>query len=1132
MTGPRPMGQSSRAIWCVALIPILLASTLLTGREVIAATPALTATCDSAALAVCVDDTTFGNGAYLIISGTGLDANKYVATWVDVNGTNGLDVKEPWAKAHTDGAGNFSIPLRVLDVPAGAHLIKAGTCPSQTPTDNCLGTTGEVSTSITVAMTTEPFRFGAGTTLTVTGASLAPNTTLNVWFDRNRNSTLDAGEATTSTTTSASGAFSATVIASALPGGYFVRAGPSTAATVSTAVEISSCWFQECFINGADTICLLGYSPSDLFSFFSDCKTIDASYSNPTPATPLGGYDLSNVGPRFVGAGALAAAANDIIPLAACVPMQVAIASARAYGNVVPDADFDLFKPLTDLTDIACGDIPAGIPPIELLTYMGLEAAGGNAIPDAGFLLLLVGAIQTAAAAASVAAIVAGVASTAAGPAATTAALAAIIGITGLDPATASTIANSIGATVVALGAAAIATAPLLTAAILLAAQQALAMFAVAGAIACGHVNYYCDGADITATVLGSPALQQALVPLFFLQPPINDAPNPNPCRPAVGVAPQNGTCWGSIIGWANVACKGLDRQCETSPAGLPNLPVPGSAGPDNLGAPIMCATGKVVGLSIGYDGDVSFDVFDESILPLLNYHNFLPGPGGTEPPNGIDIEIPLTDRGKFIQQIVPLRPGMTVKACGWWVADMHMLWNELHPLLTLDILSDTTVNISSPPAGADLPTGTTTVTASIRDIGTPDTHTCTVQWDGAAAVAATITVAPTSTAGTCVASTSGLSAGAHSATITVTDSDSSSPATASVNFTINAPPVLVLPGPQTVQYGGSLTFGISATDAEAGDTITLGASGLPAGLTFTDNGDRTGTVSGSPQVGVGSYTGTFTAGDGINGPVSDTVVIAVTPKPASISAVASGKVYGDPDPVLTTTNSGFLAADLGAGKITFSATRAAGESVGTYTITPAADDHGTGLLGNYAVTTNTADFVVTPKPASVSAVASGKLYGDPDPILTTTNSGFLAPDLGPTKITFGATRTPGESVGTYTITPSADDHGTNLLSNYTVTFNPADFEITVTPASLCNLTTRYFQSSAKYIALPAAAKAHSDLVAGAACGMLLRIEPLARPSQREAAIRAYKLLVDATIRADWLTLAQGTFLQNGADAL
>jgi hypothetical protein len=985
-----------------------------------------------------------------------------------------------------------------------------------------------------VTMTTDPFRFGGGSTIHVTGAGFSPGVALNVWFDGINNSVLDAGEATVSTTTTASGGFSTSLKVTARPGNFYVRAGTSTTASASTAIEVGTCWFQICDIDGAQTLCIVGHSPSDVTVFFNDCHRIESNYSVPTPATPTGGFDFSNKGPRFVGAGALAATANSMLPELGCVPMQAAIANARSFNNVVPDSDFNLGEPFSNLFMISCADLGLGIP-TDLGSYIAAEAIAGHQVPDEGFLLAVIAAIHTAAAAAAFAAATVGLAAATLGPVVVQAAFDAVSGMAGIDPATASAISSSIGVFIVGAGLAVGMLAPAIQLAILGAAQAAFSILAVTGAIACGNVDYFCDGSEITANILAHPELQQAMVPIQFMQPPFMDPPNPNPCRPFVGGPVMNGTCWGSIIGWAQVVCKGADTNCETnSPPGLPNLAVPGSSGINNLLAPHRCATGNVVGMSIGYDGDLSFDLFDNNteLVGLLNYHNFEPGPGGSEPPGGIDIEIPVSDLGAFQPKLIVLRPGMTVRACGYWVADMHMLWNELHPLISLDILSDTTVSITSPAANADLPTGATTVTASIRDIGGPDTHGCTVQWDGAAAVAANITVPPTATAGTCVASTTGLSAGAHSATITATDSDSTTPATASVNFTINAPPVLVLPAAQPVEYGSSLTFGISATDPEAGDTITLGASGLPAGLTFTDNHNRTGTVSGTPAVGVGSTTATFTASDGINGPVSGTVDIAVTPKPASISAVADSKIYGSPDPVLTTTNSGFLSADLGASRITFSATRAPGENVGNYTITPAADDHGTGLLANYTVTTNTSDFVVTPKPASVSAVAAGKLYGDPDPALTTTNSGFLAGDLGPTMITFDATRVAGESVGTYTITPSANDHGTNLLNNYTVTFTTADFTITVTPTSLCNLTKRYFQSSAKYAALPAPARANSDFVAGAACGMLLRLDSQATPHQREAAIRAYQLVVDAMVRAGWLTAAQGTFLQNGADAL
>jgi len=89
----------------------------------------------------------------------------------------------------------------------------------------------------------------------------------------------------------------------------------------------------------------------------------------------------------------------------------------------------------------------------------------------------------------------------------------------------------------------------------------------------------------------------------------------------------------------------------------------------------------------------------------------------------------------------------------------------------------------------------------------------------------------------------------------------------------------------------------------------------------------------------------------------------------------------------------------------------------------------------------------INPKAASVSAVAASKAINLPDPPLTTTNSGFLAGDLP--SITFGATRVAGETLGTYVITPSASGA---VLSNYTVTYNPANFTI-VAPFVTCTVT-------------------------------------------------------------------------------
>lgn len=94
----------------------------------------------------------------------------------------------------------------------------------------------------------------------------------------------------------------------------------------------------------------------------------------------------------------------------------------------------------------------------------------------------------------------------------------------------------------------------------------------------------------------------------------------------------------------------------------------------------------------------------------------------------------------------------------------------------------------------------------------------------------------------------------------------------------VNAPPTLNLPGAQSQNYHDPLSFGISASDIDSGDTETLGASGLPSGLNFTDNGDRTGTVSGTITAPPGIYTATFTAADGHHlAATTGTVQITVT---------------------------------------------------------------------------------------------------------------------------------------------------------------------------------------------------------------------------------------------------------------
>jgi hypothetical protein len=213
--------------------------------------------------------------------------------------------------------------------------------------------------------------------------------------------------------------------------------------------------------------------------------------------------------------------------------------------------------------------------------------------------------------------------------------------------------------------------------------------------------------------------------------------------------------------------------------------------------------------------------------------------------------------------------------------------------------------------------------------------------------------------------------------------------------------------------------------------SVILGAAGFSgAAVTAVNAGSDTIT----PTIGTLSATNyDFTAF--VNGTLTINQRLAsVTPDPAS-------KTYGDPDPTLTGTLTNFVASD----GVTATYSRTAGETVlgGPYTISATLSP--SSVLSNYAITYNTANFTITAKSASVTPNAASKTYGDGDPTLTGTLSGFLPAD----GVTATYTRTAGEAVlgGPYTINATLSPSG--VLSNYSITYNTASFTIGTRAASV-----------------------------------------------------------------------------------
>ncbi|MDX5480101.1 MAG: YDG domain-containing protein [Hymenobacteraceae bacterium] len=161
-----------------------------------------------------------------------------------------------------------------------------------------------------------------------------------------------------------------------------------------------------------------------------------------------------------------------------------------------------------------------------------------------------------------------------------------------------------------------------------------------------------------------------------------------------------------------------------------------------------------------------------------------------------------------------------------------------------------------------------------------------------------------------------------------------------------------------------------------------------------------------------------------------------ITPKAASVTPIASSKVYGTADPALTGSMSDFITAD----GITAVYSRAAGEAVGNYaisaTLSPGA------ALSNYNITYNIANFEITKATIKVVAASNSRVYGDANPTFTGTIEGVVSGD--DIEVTYTTAATAASVVGEYDIEPSLSGEA---LSNYHV--EKTNGVLSITKASL-----------------------------------------------------------------------------------
>ncbi|HSL86759.1 MAG TPA: MBG domain-containing protein, partial [Bacteroidales bacterium] len=179
--------------------------------------------------------------------------------------------------------------------------------------------------------------------------------------------------------------------------------------------------------------------------------------------------------------------------------------------------------------------------------------------------------------------------------------------------------------------------------------------------------------------------------------------------------------------------------------------------------------------------------------------------------------------------------------------------------------------------------------------------------------------------------------------------------------------------------------------------------------------------------------------------PTSFTIAIKGKRKVLTVVANPLSKVYGQADPDLTYTVTGFQDAD-NESILTGSLSRTAGQNVGTYAIS-----QGNLAASDYIIEFTSADFSITPKTLSITPDSGQfKIVGESDPeTLTFQTSGFEFSDTN-SLLTGKLSRNEGEAAGFYPITlGSISSTGGNYSIDFTagipfeIRSNPTQYIVT-----------------------------------------------------------------------------------------
>ena len=190
--------------------------------------------------------------------------------------------------------------------------------------------------------------------------------------------------------------------------------------------------------------------------------------------------------------------------------------------------------------------------------------------------------------------------------------------------------------------------------------------------------------------------------------------------------------------------------------------------------------------------------------------------------------------------------------------------------------------------AAAATATAGTAFTFTVTTVGSPTTYTTNVTRSGTLPGGVSFSNNGNGTA-TLTGTPTAASGGTYPITFRATNTGGTT--TQSFVLTVSAKPTITTAASATATDGSGFTFTVKTTGAPAPTLAEAGA--LPQGLSWTDNGNGTATLAGTPGVGQGGvYRLTYTAAN-IFGSAAQSFTLAVNQAPAITSPPTASAVHG-----------------------------------------------------------------------------------------------------------------------------------------------------------------------------------------------------------------------------------------------